>query len=170
MDFDGVIQTVLRSRGQGSFTIKQKQREALEKIVLYGKDSLIVLPTGYGKSLIYQMLPPLFDYYLAADKLKNDKSIVIVICPLNALIDDQINKLNSVGVSCTSLRVCGEEAEGRFHDIFKEELEAGKFQVIFAHPEVAVANRQCRELFLSNYYQRNVVAVVVDEAHCIIEW
>ena len=60
MDFDRVIQSVLNSKGQGSFTIKQKQREVLEKIVLYGKDSVIVLPTGYGKSLIQQMLPPLF--------------------------------------------------------------------------------------------------------------
>ena len=44
------------------------------------------------------------------------------------------------------------------------------FQVIFTRPEVAVNNRHCRELFLSNYCQRNFVVVVVDEVYCIIEW
>ena len=69
------------------------------------KDFLIVLPTGYGKSLIYQMLPSLFDKISARNLSSKDKSIVIVVSPLNALIDDQINKLKSAGVNCTSLRV-----------------------------------------------------------------
>ena len=124
--------------------------------------------TGYGKSLIYQLLPFLFDR-VSKDSSK-DKSVVIVVSPLNALIDDQINKLNALGVCCASLRVCGEEVDGRFEGSFQENLRAGNFQLIFTHPEIAVNNRHCRELFLSNYYQRNVVAVVVDEAHCIIEW
>ena len=56
---------------------------------------------------------------------------------------------------------------GFFHIPRAEDLQAEKFELIFTHPEVAVSNRQCRDLFLSDYYQR---AVVVDEAHCIIEW
>ena len=95
---------------------------------------------------------------------------MIVVSPLNALIDDQINKFNALGVCCASLRLCGEEADSGFEGSFQENLQAGNFQLIFTHPEVAVNNRHCRELFLSNYYQRNVVVVVVDEAHCIIEW
>lgn len=166
MDLNGVLQTVLRRRGQENFSIKPKQKEALQNIVLNNRDCLIALPTGYGKSLIYQLLPPLFDCLGQKDSPKDEKSIVIVVSPLNALIDDQINKLKLAGVSCASLRVlCGKEADERF-----EELEAGKFQLIFTHPEVAVSNRKCREIFLSTYYQRNVVAVVIDEVHCIIEW
>ena len=158
---------VLRSRGQERFNIKPKQKEALQKIVLDGQDCLIVLPTGYGKSLIYQLLPSLFDR-VSKDSSK-DKSVVIVVSPLNALIEVQINKFNALGVCCASLRLSGEEADGRFEESFLENLQAGNFQLIFTHPEVAVNNRHCRELFLSNYYQRNVV-VVVDEEHCIIEW
>ena len=89
---------------------------------------------------------------------------------MNALIDDQINKLKSAGVNCTSLRVCGDEVDGAFEEKILEDLQAGKFELIFTHPEVAVSNRQYRDLFLSAYYQKNVRAVVVDEAHCIIEW
>ena len=118
--------------------------------------------TGYGKSLISQLLRSLFDR-VSKDSSK-DKSVVIVVSPLNALIDNQINKLNVLGV-CATLSPGGEEADGRFQGSFQENLQAGNCQLIFTHPEVAVNNRHCGELFLSNYYQRNVVVVVVDEAH-----
>ena len=169
MDFDSVLEEVLLVRGQGNLKLKQKQKEALQAIVVNGQDCLIVLPTGYGKSLIDQMLPLLFDKTnLSLNVTSEGKSIVIVVSPLNALIDDQINKLSSVGVACTSLRVCGADMEERILAI--DDLQTGKFELIFTHPEVAVSNRQCRDLFLSSYYQRNVRAVVIDEAHCIIEW
>ena len=48
-----------------------------------------------------------------------DKSVVIVASPLNALIDDQRNKLNAFGVCCASLCLCGEEADGRFEASFQ---------------------------------------------------
>ena len=62
MDLDSVLEGVLRSRGQGNLTLKPKQKEALQSIVFNSQDCLIVLPTGYGKSLIYQkLLLSLFD-------------------------------------------------------------------------------------------------------------
>ena len=61
MDFDSILLDILRSRGQERFKIEPRQEEALQKIVLDGQDCLIVLPTGYGKSLIYQLFPSLFD-------------------------------------------------------------------------------------------------------------
>ena len=51
-----------------------------------------------------------------------DQSVVIVASPLNALIDDQINKLNALGVCCASLCLCGEEADGRFEASLQETL------------------------------------------------
>ena len=56
----------------------------------------------------------------------------------------------------------------------KKYLTAGhlvlNFKLIFTHSEVAVSNKHSRELFLSNYYQRNVVIGVVDEAYFVIKW
>ena len=152
MSLDSVLEDVLRSRGQGNLILKPRQNEALQSIAFKGQDCLIVLPTGYGKSLIYQMLPSLFDKISTRNLSSKDKSIVIVVSPLNALIDDQINKLKSAGVNCTSLRVCGDEVDGAFEEKILEDLQAGKFGLIFTHPEVAVSNRQCRDLFLSAYY------------------
>ena len=57
---DGILLDILRSGGEERFQIEPKQKEALEKIVLDVQYCLIVLPTGYGKSLIYQLLPSLF--------------------------------------------------------------------------------------------------------------
>ena len=87
------------------------------------------------------------DKITARDLSSKDKSIVIVVSPLNALIDDQMNKLKSVGVSCTSLRVCGDEVDGTFEEKILEDLHTGKFELIFTHPKVAVRNRQYRDLF-----------------------
>ena len=76
MDLDSVLEDVLRSRGQGNLILKPKQKEALQSIVFKGQDCLIVLPTGYGKSFIYQMLTSLFDKISARNLLSKDKSIV----------------------------------------------------------------------------------------------
>ena len=58
------------------------------------------------------MLPSLEDK-TSLNVTSEGKSIVIVVSPLSALIDDQINKHNSVDVACTSLRVCGADIEER---------------------------------------------------------
>ena len=87
------------------------------------------------------------DKITSRDRSLKDKSIVIVVSPLNALIDDQMNKLKSVGVSCTSLRICGDEVDVTFEEKILEDLHTGKFELIFTHPDVAVRNMQYRDLF-----------------------
>ena len=93
--------------------VKEMLHWSLDKKKHYSR---LFFSTGYGKSLIYQMLPSLFDKISARNLSSKDKSIVIVVSPLNALIDDQINKLKSAGVNCTSLRVCGDEVDGAFEE------------------------------------------------------
>ena len=119
---------ILRSGGEERFQTEPKQEEALEKIILDGQDCLIVLPTGYGKSLIQFF--SFFLYYLhdRVDKdSSRDKSVVNVASPLNILIDDQINKLNALGVCCASLCLCGDDADGRFEASFQENLQRETF-------------------------------------------
>ena len=77
MDFVSILLDVLRSRGQERFKIKPKQKDALQKIVLDSQDCLIVLPTEYGKSLIYQLLPSLSDR--VSKESSKDKAIVFSV-------------------------------------------------------------------------------------------
>jgi len=51
------------------------------------------------------------------------------------MIDDQINRLNALGVCCASLHLSGEEADVRFEESFQENLQAGNFKLIFTPPE-----------------------------------
>ena len=53
---------------------------------------------------------------------------------------------------------------------YVENVLRGRVSILFSHPEVLVSNKKCREILLSDVYQKNVVCVVADEAHCIVDW
>ena len=73
--------------------LKVKQLKILETCLL-GKHVIGVLPTGYGKSVIFHVLPFMSDHLSG----KGNNSIAIVISPLNALIEDQASTLNARGI------------------------------------------------------------------------
>ena len=160
--------------------LKPKQVICLEQLFL-NSDVLAVLPTGFGKSLIFHLLPALF--YAKKNGfskgLVNISSIIVVVSPLNALITNQISKLNTSGIRASALDVkrLSDEQEDNddeydcdFQLCDKLELETGHYNIVFAHPESLVSCAEGRKLMHSKPYQENVCAVVVDEAHCILEW
>ena len=57
-----------------------------------------------------------------------------------------------------------------FSQCEENKLRDGHYHIVFAHPESLISSKYGRELLLSKPYQENLVAIVVDEAHCIIEW
>lgn len=158
-----------------TFCFKPRQVLCFEKL-LNGMDVIAVLPTGYGKSVLYQLLP----LFLPTKKTSN---IVIVISPLNSIIEDQTIALNKIGIPCDSLKVKMETyiCDELFSDEENQEQQDeqtltislkilhGKASVLFAHPEAALSESG-RKLFRSDIYQNNVVACVIDEAHCIEMW
>ena len=52
----------------------------------------------------------------------------------------------------------------------KRKLRDGDYQIVFSHPEALILSKYGTELLLSQMYQKNVVAVVIDEVHCILDW
>ena len=84
------LEFALEKLGKAELSLKEAQYEALKSVVFEGKDTICILPTGYGKSLIYQLLSHVFDYFLSSEE---DSSSIILVLPLNALMQDQINKL-----------------------------------------------------------------------------
>src|SRR5450759_4565126 len=125
------------------------QREAVEA-ALTGRDSLVVMPTGGGKSLCYQ-LPALAD-----------RGLVVVVSPLIALMSDQLRRLEEAGVRARML--ASGMAEGHNAEALRD-IEDGATQLVLAAPE-RFGSAAFREALAS----RQVSLFVVDEAHCVAEW
>ena len=125
------------------------QREAVEA-ALVGRDSLIVMPTGGGKSLCYQ-LPG-----LASEEL------TIVVSPLIALIEDQWRRLTAAGhpVAMISSGMGPEAARAAL-----EQVRGGAARIVYCSPE-----RFASTAFLDALARRRVDLLAVDEAHCVSEW
>ena len=100
--FDDAVKFILRNYGE-DFCLKPEQHNALKFIYENGNDLVVNLPTGYGKSLIYFVLPDLlkFKFELPADH----SGSVLVISPLNLIQIDQMQKLTSQNITSCRLDV-----------------------------------------------------------------
>ena len=125
------------------------QKEVVEAII-NGKDVVALMPTGGGKSLCFQLPAILSD------------KISIVISPLIALMQDQVDALNARGIAATYINSSLDQYEisDRFDDI-----KNGKTKIVYIAPE-RFGNREFQALF-SNL---DVYLLAVDEAHCVSQW
>ena len=160
--------------GKKDFTLKDEQLTILKIITVQKRDVLAVLPTGFGKSLVYQLIAPFADFMAIAHRPTVNESIVLVISPLNALIRDQVSKLKESGLKACILkgdRVALDEDGDEEHVSVSEPVENLKnFQVIFAHPEALVENKATLKILKTEEFQNRVRAIVVDEAHLVVDW
>ena len=102
------------------------------------------------------------------------RPVVVVVSPLNALIKDQIQRtkegnLKAVIISIKRKKITG-DLQIDFNDGNLELLKGAKYDVMFAHPEAFISCKEGMELFQSKLYQSSVEVLVIDEAHCILEW
>ena len=87
----------------------------------------------------------------------------MVISPLKTLMEDQVAFLSSYGLSAIAIH--NEQSEERL-----QQVEKRQFTYIFASPEKMPNMERCRLLLSSEHYHKFLVAVTVDEAHCISQW
>jgi superfamily II DNA helicase RecQ len=99
--FDNLLFDVLRRYGLSNYCLKDKQRECIRHIFMNKKDVLAVLPTGYGKTLIYSLLPALYDASTVA--CDQQHHMILVISPLISLMHNQVARLLSDGISAVHL-------------------------------------------------------------------
>ena len=156
--------------------LKPKQVKCLEAIYL-GRDTVGVLPTGYGKSITFHLLPGLFFDKINSQSTSSSSSshpVVVVVSPLNSLISDQIRRSTEGKIKATALKVRKTTNSANLELDYSETnptlLKDARYDLVFTHPESVLSCKKGLELFQSLPYQRSVQAVVVDEAHCILEW
>jgi ATP-dependent DNA helicase RecQ len=137
------------SRHWGYSTFRPLQEEAMNAS-LAGRDSLVVMPTGGGKSLCYQV-PAL---------LKND--ITIVVSPLISLMKDQVDGLRECGVDAAQLNSSQESSE---HRSVERAMLDGKLKLLFVSPE-----RLAMPGFRQLLQRAGAKTFAIDEAHCISHW
>ena len=82
--------------------LKHEQKEAVDSL-LQGRDVLAVMPTSYGKSFIFQLFSTSIELKKIAEG-KHANTVVLVICPLTSLIQDQVKEGKSLGLNCACLQ------------------------------------------------------------------
>ncbi|KFR11392.1 Werner syndrome ATP-dependent helicase, partial [Opisthocomus hoazin] len=132
----------------GHSSFKPVQWKVINSVLEDRRDNLVVMATGYGKSLCYQF-PPVYTGYTG-----------IVICPLISLMEDQVLQLTMSEIPACLLG----SAQSRN---IKECIKAGQYRVIYMTPEFCSGNL---ELLQDLDQTIGITLIAVDEAHCISEW
>ena len=132
------------------------QRDVIQRVT-EGGHSLLIMPTGGGKSLCFQIPALVF-----AESMKERNPLTLVISPLIALMKDQVDRLKSLGIAATfinsSLRKS--EREQRYAAVSR-----GHYSLLYVTPE-RFRKPEFQEILRGRY----VCLLAVDEAHCISEW
>jgi ATP-dependent DNA helicase RecQ len=132
------------------FDLFRPMQEDIVDAVIYGKDTLALLPTGGGKSICFQV-PGIAR-----------EGITIVVSPLIALMQDQVDQLQKRGIRAKALT---SGMSYREIDISLDNARFGGLDFLYTSPE-----RLQTAIFIERFKRMNVGLIVVDEAHCISEW
>ncbi len=145
---DILRETLARFWGHGEF--RPMQRETIEA-VCDGRDVMSLMPTGAGKSLVYQL-----------PTMVREDGFCVVVTPLIALMKDQVDKLRARGISAAAVH----------SGLTPEQIDAtldncvyGDVRFLYVAPE-----RLTSEMFRLRLPKMNPTLLAVDEAHCISQW
>ncbi len=136
----------------GFDSFKGNQEEIIES-VMEGKDTFVIMPTGGGKSLCYQLPSILLP------------GTAIIISPLIALMKNQVDSIRGYSGNDEIAHFLNSSLnKGQMNQV-KEDIMAGKTQMLFVAPETLTKDEN-----IDFFKKANVSFVAVDEAHCISEW
>ena len=155
VDPDDVIHRVF-----GLSEFRRPQREIIQR-TMRGQHSLVVMPTGSGKSLCFQ-IPALCLAARRRAQQDGPPALTLVLSPLVALMKDQVDSLCRQGIQASFVNssLSRDERNARYRGI-----QQGKWDLLYVTPE-----RFRKPEFLDAIAHRDIVLLAIDEAHCISQW
>lgn len=156
-DFTLPLQKLCKLLGK-QYVLKEKQVECLTSLLT--NDTIAILPTGYGKSLIFEMLP-----FIKSTDIRSE-CVCIVVTPFNSILFERGNKYGQSALILTPsmLDRIGSSCGGDVQRLVKCD-----FLYLLGHPEHLLDER-IWPIYLSSVWQQVVRYIVVDKCHCIVRW
>lgn len=147
LNMEHARQTLKKYFGYDAFRLHQ---EVVIARTLSGQNSLVIMPTGGGKSICYQLPAVLFD------------GLSLVVSPLISLMQDQVLALRAVGITAEALNsgCSADEAQA-----IQQSVAQGRTRLLYVSPERAVQTS-----FIAWIRTQHVVQIAIDEAHCVSIW
>ncbi len=134
------------------------EQAAIVEHVVSGGHALVLMPTGGGKSLCYQVP--------AIVRHRREQGVAIVVSPLIALMHDQVGALEEVGVHAAFLNSTLDGAEAQR---IEREMMSGRLVILYAAPERITTPRFLAQL--DSLHERGLLSLfAIDEAHCVSQW
>ena len=155
LHFESALNNVLFGPSETGFmrSLRKEQKEVIQQLAS-GGDLLAVLPTGFGKSLIFQLL------VRVQEAIRKKPSCVIVVCPLKSIVQDQIGEVVSMGLTTVLL------PEANLEDI-----ESCQYNLLFASAEEVLDKKFLSSVKKPNTnFHDNLAAIIVDESHTVETW
>ena len=153
-DSDSALQILKQHFGYDSFRVPQ---ESIIQRTLRGGNSLVIMPTGMGKSLCFQV-----PAVSLSSQAVEHRGLTLVMSPLIALMKDQVDALVRKGISATFINssLDRQQREHRYRG-----LAEGNWDLLYVTPE-----RFQKPEFLEVLSERTIQLLAIDEAHCISQW
>lgn len=156
-DVNNTLKSTFKLRG-----FRENQLDAING-TLSGQDVFVLMPTGGGKSLCYQ-LPAMIDS-------GKTRGVTVVVSPLLSLMEDQVSHLKRINVKAALIKGdMDKEDRNRILSNLGDYNPEKLIRILYITPEMIAKSQAITKLLRELYDRRKLARIVIDEAHCVSQW